>query len=363
MILIAVLNYVVNPYDAFNHDLNFYDSYDCNNDSEIVYPKLKLSINKNYDYFFCGFSNELTSFSKKDFAKMFPDKSMYKMGQYGGSVSNQYDMVKHFISVHPEVKTIFVSVYFGAMAKSDELLLPGYSGNQLNMKEWYCLLFSVDTLKYSLKSIYLTIKETLIPKAMFSLKNHSFFGKFKIFSEYKYKKCILRYPHARRTDWNEQKILVFLYNDLKRIKELCDKEQKEVIFYTSPLHANAIYDIYYQGGYAEIERFKRELVKISPFYDFLYVCEYTNKPISGEYPYWRDAFHEDTSMGDLIMTKVILGSGSYGVYVTKDNIEDVLKLNKQALFKYAKDNKEFLEKYTTYGHLDFTPEEKIIYQD
>lgn len=365
MAMIAILNFAFNPYEVFNHRLNVCMTYDKSCDRQILYPKMKMRIGNDYDYLFCGSSSVLLSISEDSFARLFPDKSLYKIGVKAATVSEKYDMVKNFISENPEVKTVIVGVEFDEMTKTNENELPKYTGSKLNAGEWCFLLFSANTLKFSLESVYYTTKEILVPQFLFSLKRNQFFSKFKVFRNYRYKEVTdyLRFPRVRYTDWKERKVNDDLFVDQKRIKDLCEQNNKEVIFCLTPLHANAIYDIYYQGSYEQIEHVKRKLVKIAPFYDFLYVNEKATQPISPQNPYWMNAMHPDEALGDLMIEKMVTKEGKYGVLVTEDNVETVLKSNRQALLKYAKENKKALQEYTSYDHLDFTTQIDVIYHD
>lgn len=365
LLSVVAVNYVINPYMVFDHRLDIHYSSDMISDRKLVYPRMKIHKNNKYDYLFCGASNLLLSISEENFKEIFPEEDAYKLTIRAITPIEQYELIEHFIKLHPEVKKIFVAVDFYEMVNDEKNMLPKYKSDRLNSSELYFLLLSQETLKFSLDAIYLTTKEMLIPEFLFYLKKKSFFSKFKIFRNYRYKEVTnySRFPRVRYTDWCEVKLCDFLYDDLRKIKELCEKNHKEVIFYASPLHSNAIYDIYYQGVYGELERFKREFAKVTPFYDFLYVCKYTNQPISPQNPYWSNAMHADVALGDLIMKKLILDDDAFGVYVTKDNVEDVLKKNKQDLFDYAKKNKDAVDEYVSYGHLDFTTEEEVIYRD
>ena len=86
---------------------------------------------------------------------------------------------------------------------------------------------------------------------------------------------------------------------------------------------------------------KREIVKFTPFYDFLYCNE-----ISLQNEYWEDPYHGDIELGNLLIKNLLFNKTlSYGIYVTKNNIEDVLKTEKEYLKKYIKDNKEDIDKF------------------
>lgn len=364
ILFIIAINYTIDPYQIFVHKPRniLYDSKVID-DRKVIYPKMKLYANKNYDMAITGSSSVDTIVTQQKLEKNFPNNSIYKFTMISINPSEQYELIKNFIKLNPEVKKIYIAVDFDEMTLTIPNMLPKYSGDKLNSREVAFILLSAETTKRSLTSIYLTARYIIFPDTMFLLKKSPFFSKFKIFGKYRHKivQDYNRYPRLRYTDWNIRKINKDSYKYLKKIKELCDKNNKQVVFWTCPLHSNALYDIYYQGVYNELEVFKRELVKIAPFYDFLYVCEYTNQPISPQCPYFTNAMHGDKALGDLIMKKIVLNEGKYGVYITENNIEDVIKKNKLDLLAYAEKNKNYLKEYVSYKDSDLTTEEIIIY--
>lgn len=359
------MNFVVNPYELFNHNYKFPFVYDTSCDEQLVYPKMKFNSDKKYDILITGPSAINTSIKEERLKKLFPEYSIFKLSLDAVTVPEQYELVENFIKVHPEVKKIFIAVEFDEMTNPAANRLPRFTGNNLNIKEYFFLLLSAQTSKFSLKSIYYIVTDTLIPNLFTFLKENHFFLRFKFVREYRYKEIIdhSRYPLVRYKDWWNRELQNYLFDELKRIKILCEKNNKKVVFYASPLHSNALFDIYCQGVYDELECFKKKFAEITPFYDFLYVCEYTNKPITRKNPYWVNTFHGDLALGDLIMKKLILGEGTYGVYVTNENVKKVLKENERALFEYARENKEIVETYITYDHLDFSGDREIIYHE
>lgn len=361
---IALMNYLVNPYHVFSTKFNICDTYDCAFDRETVYPKLKLNRNKMFETVFCGSSSVMLNISDETLEKYFPNNSSYKLGVPVVSFNEQYDLIKNFLKANPEVKKIYISVdYDEGTAGMNENLLPEYTSNFLNKNELYFLLLSSKTSMYSVDELLTTMKEIVFPTAMFKLKKNKYFGKINVFKNYK-KKVIAeenRYPRMRRTDWAQMKFSTSMFKELRKIKDLCEKQGKEVIFYTTPLHAYAIYDIYNQGVYDNFQNFKRELVKIAPFYDFTYICDISKKPVSAENPYWIDITHSDLALGDEILKKIVSQKGDYGRYVTAENIENELNFDKRELLKFARDNENSLKKFATYGHLDMYAKQTTFY--
>lgn len=361
---VVSLNYFVNPYKVFSTNIGLIGTYDGTFDREILYPQIKLDRNKDFYAAICGSSSVMINISDETIAKYFPDKNVCKLAVPVISFSEQYDAISNFVKLNPEVKKIIVSVDFSEGTQPlDSNSLPKFTGKNLNLQELYFLLISGQTLHYSWGNVMLTNRELWYPSLMFDLKRNKFFGKFKPFRDYKQVRIDdhNRFPRARYKDWNEKILKPSLFLELKKIKDFCDENGIEVVFYTTPAHAYTLYDIYYQGVYKDFQNFKREFVKIAPFYDFLYISEYSKEPVSVKNPYWIDASHADYELGDEVVKKVVTGKGSYGRLITKDNVEKYLKQDKNDLLLYAKQHKKDLEKFTSYEHMDLTTDNEITY--
>lgn len=357
-------NYFVNPYQVFKTNLGLMKAYDGEFDREILYLDMKLNKNKDYYAAICGSSSVMINISDETINKYFHNKNVFKLAVPVISFSEQYDLIRNFVKLNPEVKKIIVSVDFSEGTEPvDKNLLPKFTGENLNLKELYLLLLSGQTLHYSWGNVMLTYRELWYPSIMFGLKKNKFFGKFKPFHDYRQVRIDdhNRFPRARYTDWNEKILKPSLFSELKKIKDFCDKNGIEVVFYSTPAHAYTLYDIYYQGVYEDFQNFKREFVKIAPFYDFLYISDYSKEPVSVKNPYWIDASHADYVLGDEIMKKVVTGKGSYGRLITKNNVEKYLKQDKKDLLLYANQHKNDLKKFTSYEHMDLTTDNDIIY--
>lgn len=361
---IILINYCVNPFHVFKTNFNFADTYDFNYDRQCIYPIIKLNKQTHYDYVVCGSSTIISNVDDKEFEKIYPNKTIYRLAISGATPDEKYDLIKSFITANPEVKRVFVSVDFIEMLNEFENALPKYTDGGLNREELYFLLMSCPSTKYSLKSIGKTFEETIFPQFMFGLKKKVLFKD--IPSIYNYRKKIInghnRYPKMRYTDWVGKKLKKHQFARIKDIKELCEQKNIYVVFYSSPLHAYTLYDVCYQGVYGELEDFKREFAKVTPFYDFSYISdEFSKDPVSDENPYWVDAAHSDIQLGNEMLKKMMDGKSSFGRYVTLENVEKYIKIDRKNLSDFSKENEQALKKYVTYGHMNYSCEEDIIY--
>lgn len=353
----ALCNYIINPYGVFLHEQKLCQSYDKSCDRQTLYPTLKLRQDQNWDIVLAGASTLYTSVSEEKLAENFPNKNICKLTLNMATTSEHYDMIKNFIKLNPEVKKVVACIDFGEIANHEPNKLPKFYGKNLNKDELYFLLLSPTTCKFTFLSVYWAIKDCFI-NFISSLKN-PVYSQLVVMKDDEILKIKEkhRFPRLKFIDWNDWKINENSFSDFKKMKEFCDDNNIEIIFYTNPIHANCIYDIYYHGLYDQIEYFKTELSKITPFYDFIYVSEYSNKPISMKNPYWMDGMHADVNLGDVIMKRILASEGDFGVYITKENLNNVLQKQKNALSNHIKHNKKVLDEFVNYKLLDDTPAE------
>ena len=112
-------------------------------------------------------------------------------------------------------------------------------------------------------------------------------------------------------------------NDIKNIIALCQQHAIRLIVFTSPLH-EAEYRLFVEHGYLD---FLRKLADISDYYNFAGIND-----ISVDNANFDDVFHHNIETGDLVIDTIVNGSAEpgllsqgFGVLVTKENVDGVLK--------------------------------------
>ena len=119
-------------------------------------------------------------------------------------------------------------------------------------------------------------------------------------------------------------------DDIREIKELCKEYDINLRFFTNPLHAMT-YAKAMDNGYLV---FLEELAEVTDYWNF---SGFNN--VTLDYSYYYETSHFCPAVGEYIIDTVyydktdpeLLAQG-FGVYVTKDNVGDLLKiLNDQAI--------------------------------
>jgi len=113
-------------------------------------------------------------------------------------------------------------------------------------------------------------------------------------------------------------------SEIKKFKKICDKNDIKLIIYFNPMY----YTTYLSYNQNEIERFKKGLVDIMPFYDFYFLDLHSINEVK-----WFDTSHFVPSIGDIIFNKIQNNDN----YISKSNID-------KHILNVRKDNQIILDK-------------------
>ncbi len=125
------------------------------------------------------------------------------------------------------------------------------------------------------------------------------------------------------SDYYELRIDAVL-EEISQIVALCEKNGINLVFFTNPVHA-ATYQKDIENGYLE---FLERLAEAVPYYNF---SGFNDVTCSNSYYY--ETSHYSPAAGDLMIQAMFAGEVSeqlkaqgFGVYVTKENVKDVMAL-------------------------------------
>ena len=146
-------------------------------------------------------------------------------------------------------------------------------------------------------------------------------------TEYRFKKSIDFYFQVFPEYQLSQKYL----NDFEKIIDLCNQYGIKVEVFISPAHATRWETIRAAGHWQKFEQLKREIVEITPVWDFSGYNSITTEPISNMMKNYIDDSHYHKQIGNLVIDR-LLGVGNdkipndFGTLLTPENVE--LHLNK-----------------------------------
>jgi hypothetical protein len=110
--------------------------------------------------------------------------------------------------------------------------------------------------------------------------------------------------------------------DIASLVDLARRNRIRLILFVNPLYKTVFVD----GGPEEFDRFKRELVKITDFYDFSGI-----NSITADSAYYYEPSHYRFVTGDMILGRIFGGETGrmppqdFGVLVTRENVENHLR--------------------------------------
>ena len=105
--------------------------------------------------------------------------------------------------------------------------------------------------------------------------------------------------------------------DIIKIKALCDDNNIQLIVFINPIHIVT----YRNTDMQDFNEFKRQLAQVTDYYDFSGLNEITTNNY-----YYYETSHYRPLVGDMIVNRLFnKGNVDFGVYVTKDNVDEHLQ--------------------------------------
>ncbi|MGD1716247.1 hypothetical protein [Dapis sp. BLCC M172] len=131
--------------------------------------------------------------------------------------------------------------------------------------------------------------------------------------------------------------------ELKKIVDLCQKNKIKLIVFISPSHATQWEAIRATGEWSTFEEWKREVVKITPVFDFSGYNSIASEPIHSGMENYRDNFHYTKKIGDLVLNRILDYREAdvpddFGILINPENIEFHLVKIRQDREFWAKNN-------------------------
>ena len=160
-------------------------------------------------------------------------------------------------------------------------------------------------------------------------------------TEYRFKKSIDFYFQVFPEYQLSQKYL----NDFQKIIDLCNQYGIEVKVFISPSHATRWETVRAAGHWQMFEQMKREIVKITPVWDFSGYNSITTEPISNTMKNYIDDSHYHKQIGNLVIDR-LLGvrndkiPDDFGILLTPENVESHLGKIRGDREAWAKQNLE-----------------------
>ena len=250
----------------------------------------------------------------------------YNLGLNGANPYEQLRYLEHAIANNKNLKTVIIGIDFFMFNGYNENQ-PGFTEDRLgkqsiNIQDTMNVVFSIDALSSSLETLD-------------SSKNHKNKEGDSLNGFMPYKNIDLG---KKVTDWRfvnsyqvyfknhaKYKLSDKYLSDFKTFVETCKQQGITLKVYISPGHATDNEAIRATGHWSTLEKWKREIVKIVPVWDFSGYNSITSEPIKEGMKNYADSSHYRENIGNLILNRVLNYQTKsvpkdFGILITPENI-------------------------------------------
>jgi len=348
--MVGIINYIVDPYDIFGNKL--FNKYEY---KDRISSSIKIERNK-YDTLIIGTSRTQGGISTDN--ELFSKKNVLNASMSG---SNVYEIHKVFKTIY-ENQNIGIDIIYGLdFLTFNDKRLPGsqfeqslYSDHSKDKDLYLSILFSVDGLKDSAKTVLKTI---------LGEKNYTING---------YK------DNNYRTDFNYkyafEKILTnnFLVNDgtygcynygidrLNMFEEIIKKSKnRNLTLFITPLQYRHLMALNHLGLFEQyidwirnvhgiIKKYEKDDYNVK-LYDFSYLNNVTGEDVSNNVEYFWESSHYKSKVGDMILDRIYNENENFGIYLNEENIDSYLKEYKNSYYSlFNKKQDEYMKIFNLY---------------
>ena len=333
---IGIFNFIIDPY-GFNRVVIIDDINKIKEDNTRFPFKYKMPLVQKggWDNLMLG-TSKIGVMDTKPVDKLLGGRT-FNLSLPASTVVSQYDVFMYAVKFNP-IKNVVYGIDFLSFNKNLKL-----SDNYLHFRDTlrqykslynYDIYFNFDTLKTSLKAI--RNNRSKIPKmypyySKTGVRHYANFIQLSQESGFDMQKRIHKLLQEFFRDWvyadyefSTEEMYLF-----GKIVAYCHAHDINLYGYIPPMYVDHFYAIKEAGLKDAFETFKRKLVKITDYVDFTGV-----NPISKDPNHFWDSTHLRIETTPMIMKSVIGDKNrkedkSFGVFVTKENIDAHLKKQEQ----------------------------------
>ncbi len=349
LFFLALLNYMVNPYNIFDNTKVMPKKI-----SSLLKPEAK--IQERYTKFIAlkldkrKIDTAFIGSSRPDWALA---KNHYyeRTGKYaenmavGGIIPSEYiEIYRELVNIHPEVKNIYIAAdFFMSIKKTSPVTSKKAEDHGVRYKipktkkitssELGFALFSIQSSGNSIFTIFKNLAG--IEKRMYKSDGtkHVYYNKE---IDKHFKLNIDKYTGSYTNSvFDESTIEIYknLYNEIK-------KDNRNVYIFIMPTHIIDQYLIF-KNCQEAFEKWKIALTEITDIYDFQYPSQYTEEDVKPDIKYFFETSHSTHFLGDKIIDKLINDNNDFGHILTKGNVKQQVLEDKKQLIKYFKSTDKF----------------------
>ncbi|MGK7927405.1 MAG: hypothetical protein AB4290_19550 [Spirulina sp.] len=262
---------------------------------------------------------------------------VYNLGILGANMYETKRYLEHAIANQSDLRRVILGIDFFAFNhnRSDKA---DFRENRLEIEgiswqDWLDLAFSLDTVMSSWETIVINRKHPHNrPYLDRGMRNEDNFLEFvlqkkPIAKAFQFSlKKFLKDPQMYGNYQLSQKYL----KDFAEIVAICQHNHIDLYVFISPSHATQWEAIHAANLWSVFEDWKREIVKISPVWDFSGYHAIATEPIGNAMEYYLDSSHYRKVAGNFVFDRIFQHNldripRGFGEWIDPDNIEDHLQ--------------------------------------
>ena len=316
--LVAVINLVIDPYLYFySQTYKNINQFKPEREKHLMLSKAAEIKHIETKIIFLGSSRVMSGLNTKHSSLKYPDFT-YNLGLPGVNMYQIMHYFEHALANQPQIEQVILGLDFFMFNENLENLEnfdEARLGNKIVVEDIVDNLLSIDTLKASITTFKANLnnenksdsKET--KKSRFKRWLTNFLSYEGFYGEY---------------DLSQAKL-----KNLQAIVDKCKQHNIELIVFISPTHATQYEAIIVSGLWQTFEQWKREVIKITPVWDFSGYNSITTESISDRMDNYIDNSHYSLRVGDLVLSRMLSFQTDkvpedFGIVVTSENIESHL---------------------------------------
>lgn len=330
--LFGGFNFLIDPYGIY--DSPKVASFNKYKSEQMAYDRIFQAIEiikRKPNVLFLGSSTVQFGLDTRYFPKNGSDE-VYNLGLQNGNIKEVNHYFKHALVNNPNIKTVVMGVDLFIFEKNKENN-PNYDENRLNkkiinFKDIANTLFSFSAFDASVK----TIKNNQNGTA----------------SHLEYINGMLLYDPGKPVPGSLDRFVFFLKGVFRKkpdehrfsqerldyfreIVQICQEKNIDLMVFISPSHATQWTGTEAAGNWywKEWENWKKELVKITPIWDFSGYSSVTTEPVSDDMKNYYDSSHYRPAVSELILARMFNEAveipDDFGVLLTPENLEENLQ--------------------------------------
>lgn len=325
---VGVFNIAIDPYGVFNtpESRGWNHAKPSKDNNDRVYKAIDVIRIKPVTIFLG--SSRIKQGLDPSYPALAKNQSAYNLGLNGVNVYEQLRYLEHAIANQKNLKLVILGTDFFSF-NSYLPNPPVFSEDRLEKKhltlqDTINFGFSLDALLSSRESFVASVNNP----HQESHHNHGFSPHQNIDPSQRSWRFNVGINDYFKNHYNYQLSSKYIA-DFKKIVNICKNNNINLVVFISPSHATQWEAIYATGQGQTFEQWKRELVKITPVWDFSGYNSITTEPITPEMENYTDNSHYTPKIGNLVLNRLLSYQEQkvpkdFGVLVTSNTIESHL---------------------------------------